>query len=394
MRILTFSTLFPNAALPQHGIFVAERLRHLLASGSVDATVVAPVPWFPTASSLFPEYSKWSTVPREEEFEGVRVLHPRYPVIPKIGMTVAPVLLALWSLQTMRKVMAEGTDIDVIDAHYLYPDGVAAALLGRWLDKPLTITGRGTDLNLIPQYRLPRSQIRWAAGRAAQLATVSESLRSVLTGLGVPEYKTRTLRNGVDLEIFTPLAQRDQLRADAGVNGTSLLTVGHLIERKGHHLAIEALARLPGNVELRIAGDGPMEAQLRQTALDNGVADRVHFLGRLDRPDLVKAYNVADILVLASSREGMANVLLESMSCGTPVVATNVWGAPEVVTENSGELVSARRPGALVDCVISLLERDISRVGVRRHAEAFSWQATTQGQLDMFESALQRRHGE
>lgn len=380
--------------MPQHGIFVAERLKHLLGSGDVDVTVVAPIPWVPAATRLFPEYSKWSKVPREEVFEGVRVLHPRFPVIPKIGMSIAPALLALWTRRTMRKVLAEGKDVDVIDAHYFYPDGVAAALLGRWFEKPVVITGRGTDLNLIPQYRLPRSQIRWAASRAAQLATVSESLRTVLTGLGVPESKTHTLRNGVDLEVFAPLAQRNQLRAEFGITGTSLLTVGHLIERKGHHLAIEALARLPENVQLRIAGDGPMEAQLRQTALDKGVAGRVHFLGRLDRPDLVKAYNVADMLVLASSREGMANVLLESMSCGTPVVATNVWGAPEVVAERSGELVTAREPNALAEGIIRLLERGISREGVRCHAETFSWQATTQGQLDMFESALQKRDGD
>ena len=388
MKILTFSTLFPNAVLPQHGIFVAERLKHLLASGQVHATVVAPVPWFPVAAGMFPVYSKWSKVPSEEVFEGARVLHPRYPVIPKVGMSIAPTLLALWALRTVRSVLAEGGDIDIIDAHYFYPDGVAAALLGRWLDKPVVITGRGTDLNLIPQYRLPRSQIRWAARSAAQIATVSESLRTVLTGLGVPESKTRTLRNGVDLDVFRPLDDREGLRRELGVTGTSLLTVGHLIERKGHHLAIEALAQLPGSVELRIAGDGPMEAQLRQAALDKGVLDRVHFLGRLDRPDLVKAYNVADMLVLASSREGMANVLLESMSCGTPVVATNVWGAPEIVSPESGELVSSREPGALANGVAHLIERNVPRAGVRRHAEAFSWQATTQGQLDMFAAAL------
>jgi len=391
MRILTFSTLFPNAALPQHGIFVAERLKHLLASGAVDASVVAPVPWFPAASGLFPTYSKWSTVPRAEVFEGVEVLHPRFPVIPKIGMSIAPALLALWTRRTMRRILAEGREFDLIDAHYFYPDGVAAALLGRWLDKPVVITGRGTDLNLIPQYRLPRYLIRWAAARAAELATVSESLRGVLTELGIPKSKTRTLRNGVDLDVFTPLGDRARLREELDIKGISLLTVGNLVDLKGHHLAIQALTRLPGEVELRIAGDGPMEARLRRIAGDEGVANRVHFLGRLDRPALVKAYNAADLLVLASSHEGMANVLLESMSCGTPVVATKVGGAAEVISDSSGELVSTREAGPLADGINLLLKRDVAREGVRCHAEAFSWDATTQGQLDMFESALRRR---
>ena len=394
MRILTFSTLFPNSALPQHGIFVAERLKHLLASGAVDASVVAPVPWFPVASSVFPAYSKWSTVPRAEVFEGIQVLHPRYPVIPKIGMSIAPALLALWTRRTLRRILAEGGEFDLIDAHYFYPDGVAAVLIGRWLDKPVVITGRGTDLNLIPQYRLPRYLIRWAAARAAELATVSDSLRIALTALGVPESKTRTLRNGVDLQVFKPLPDRAQLRTELGVTGTSLLTVGHLIERKGHHLVIQALASLPEDVELRIAGDGPMDAELRRIVREEGVAGRVHFLGRLDRTALVKVYNAADVLVLASSREGMANVLLESMSCGTPVVATNVWGAPEVVDDQAGELVAARQPDALARGVIRLLERGVAREAVRCHAERFSWEATTQGQLDMFESAMRGRSRE
>lgn len=387
-KIITFSTLFPNTAMPQHGIFVAERLKHLLGSGSVDASVVAPVPWFPSASRFFPEYSKWSKVPSCEMFEGVEVLHPRYPVIPKVGMTIAPTLLALWSLHTMRKLFAGGRRFDLIDAHYVYPDGVAAALLGRWLNMPVVITGRGTDLNLIPRYRLARRQIRWAADRAAQIATVSQSLRDVLTELGVSESKTRTLRNGVDLDVFAPVNDRTKLRELLGIRRTSLLSVGHLIERKGHHLVIEAIASLPEDIELRIAGDGPMEAHLRQMAIDLGVADRVSFLGRLDRPALIEAYNAADILMLASSREGMANVLLESMSCGTPVVATDVWGAPEVVNEKSGELVATRDPEVLASGAIRLLQRNVSREEVRLHAENFSWEATTLGQLDMFEDAL------
>lgn len=391
VRILTFTTLFPNAALPQHGIFVAERLRHLLAGGAVEASVVAPVPWFPVATSLFPAYSKWSAVPRHEMFEGVEVLHPRYPVIPKVGMSVAPALLALWTRRTMRRVMAEGRSFDLIDAHYFYPDGVAAALLGGWLDVPVVITGRGTDLNLIPRYRLPRTLIRWAAARAAEIATVSESLRSVLSELGVPESKIRMLRNGVDLEVFVPTGNRARLREELDITGTSLLTVGNLVELKGHHLVIQALAKLPEALELRIAGDGPMEAHLRRLARDLGITKRVHFLGRLDRPALVKAYNAADVLVLASSREGMPNVVLESFSCGTPVVATKVGGAAEVINDSSGELVSSREPEALANGISRLLERDVPREGVRRHAEAFSWQATTQGQLEMFASALRQR---
>ena len=84
LRVLTFTSLYPNAAQPRHGLFVAERLRHLRASGQIDATVVAPVPWFPSRSPQFGRYASYAQVPAREEQEGVTVLHPRYLAIPKI----------------------------------------------------------------------------------------------------------------------------------------------------------------------------------------------------------------------------------------------------------------------------------------------------------------------
>ena len=185
MKILTFSTLYPNAARPGHGIFVETRLRHLLATGAVQSTVVAPVPWFPFSSSAFGEYAKHARAPREETRNGISVLHPRYPLVPKIGMTAAPALLAAAALPALRGLLVQGRDFDLIDAHYFYPDGVAAAWLGRRLGKPVVITARGTDLNLIPQYALPRRMIQWAAREAAAMITVCKALKDTLVELGV-----------------------------------------------------------------------------------------------------------------------------------------------------------------------------------------------------------------
>src|SRR4029077_12582628 len=86
--ILTFSTLYPNAARPGHGIFVETRLRHLLASGKVESQVVAPVPWFPSRSPRFGDYAASARAPREELRHGISVVHPRYLAIPKIGMSL------------------------------------------------------------------------------------------------------------------------------------------------------------------------------------------------------------------------------------------------------------------------------------------------------------------
>ncbi|MDH5537210.1 MAG: glycosyltransferase, partial [Betaproteobacteria bacterium] len=172
MRILTFSTLYPNAARPSHGIFVETRLRHLVAGGWVDSRVVAPVPWFPSRNPRFGAYAVHASAPREEQRHGIQVLHPRYPVLPKIGMTLAPFLLAQSVKPVIERVLAQ-YPFDLIDAHYFYPDGVAAILLGRHFGKPVVITARGTDVNLIPRYRLPRAMIRWAARHAAGMITVA-----------------------------------------------------------------------------------------------------------------------------------------------------------------------------------------------------------------------------
>jgi teichuronic acid biosynthesis glycosyltransferase TuaC len=383
MNLLTFSTLYPNAARPAHGIFVETRLRQLVASGVARATVIAPVPWFPLSHHAFGEYATHARVPREETRNGIEVLHPRYLAIPKVGMTAAPLLLAASALREARKLLACGRRFDLVDAHYFYPDGVAAAMLGGHLGLPVVITARGTDLNLIPRHALPRRMIQWAARRAAGLVTVCQALKDTLVELGVEPSRIEVLRNGVDLELFRPV-ERETERARLGLNGQVLLSVGGLVERKGHHLAIRALADLP-DTQLFVAGDGPEATSLRRLAGELGLSQRVKFLGELSQSELRRYYGVADALVLASSREGWANVLLESMACGTPVVATRVWGTPEVVAApEAGVLMAERTPEALARAVKQLLAHRPDRGATRRYAEGFGWGATTTGQLELF----------
>ncbi len=118
MRLLTFSTLYPSSARPNHGIFVETRLRHLLATGSVQSVVVAPIPWVPSSHPRFGRYGVFARTPRQEKHNGVEVLHPRYLVLPKVGMTIAPFLLASACVRTLRNLLDGGYDFDVIDAHY------------------------------------------------------------------------------------------------------------------------------------------------------------------------------------------------------------------------------------------------------------------------------------
>jgi glycosyltransferase involved in cell wall biosynthesis len=384
IRTLLFSTLFPNSVRPGHGIFVETRLRHLLASGEVEARVVAPVPWFPLRHAIFGEYAKHAAVPRHEVRNGISIEHPHFLLLPKIGMNIAPHTLAHSGLAAARKLIANGYDFDLIDAHYFYPDGVAATMIGKALNKPVVITARGTDINLIPQYEKPRKMILQAAQDCAAMITVCAALKDAIVGLGGTANKIAVLRNGVDLELFRPEAQQ-QARAELGMSADlAIASVGHLVERKGHHLAIEALPQIPA-AELYIVGAGEEDDRLHALADKLGVMQRVHFLGALPQARLRTLYNAVDCLVLASSREGWANVLLEAMACGTPVVATNVWGTPEVVAgPAAGVLMDERSAGGIVRAVAQL-RRDLpERKATRAYAEQFGWGPTTAGQIEIF----------
>ncbi len=393
VRTLLFSTLYPSSVRPGHGIFVETRLRELLKSGRVQTQVVAPVPWFPLTHDRFGSYAKFARTPRVERWNDVPVHHPRYVLLPKVGMTSAPLALALAALPTLRRLIREGFDFDLIDAHYYYPDGVAAALLGRWLRKPVLVTARGSDLSQIAGYALPRRMIRWAAHEVQASIGVCAALVDVLKDMGVPADRLHVMRNGVDLELFRP-QPRDEARQALGLQGDPvIISVGNLIELKGNHLTLAALpqilARHP-RAQFVMVGAGAERDALARQAQALGVASQVRFAGRVPQRDLATWFSAADVSVLASSREGWANVLLESMACGTPVVATRVWGTPEVVTQPcAGELVPERTPAAIAEAVLGLLARQPTRAAVRTYAEGFSWAATTQAQLDLFEQTLQ-----
>ena len=390
VRLLTFSSLYPNAAQPTHGVFVENRLRHLLGSGAATSTVLAPVPWFPSTSSRFGAWAAFARAPREETRHGIAVHHPRFPVIPRVGMSIAPWLLYRAALPAARRLLAAGVAFDAIDAHYVYPDGVAAVWLGRALGRPVVITARGTDVNLIPRYAVPRRLIQGAIAGAAALIAVSGALAEALTGLGAPAGKVTVLRNGVDLALFHPPADRAAARAALGLAGPTLISVGHLIDRKGHDLVIEALARLP-DWSLLIVGEGPERAKLEALAARPGLAGRVRLLGGRPHAELPTLYGAADVLVLASSREGWANVLLESMACGTPVVASDIWGNPEVVRDPEAGRIVPRTAEAIAAGVAALAAAAPARAATRAYAEGFSWDATTEGQLVLFRRVIAAR---
>lgn len=374
LRVLTFTTLYPNAEKPNHGVFVENRLRQTLARHDVSATVLAPVPYFPFTSQMFGSYGRFARVPAAEERHDVRVYHPRYPLIPKVGMSVVPRFLYRAARATCGRLGLDKSSIDVIDAHYFYPDGVAAAMLAHDLGIPFVVTARGTDLNVLPDFPVVRRQIIWAAQQASATITVSSALKQKLLALGIDSGRAAVLRNGVDLELFKPV-DRDAARRRLGLSGHIILSVGNLVPLKGHELTIDALASLTDST-LLIAGGGPLRDALQARAKSIGVADRVRLLGEVPHTKLAELYSAADVFVLMSEREGWANVLLEAMACGAPALATNVGGNAEIVASDAaGMLLRERSAAALVDAVKKLRHRTPERMATRHYAEDFGWGA-------------------
>lgn len=405
-RLLVFSTVYPNAAQPHHGVFVRERMRGL--PPEVEVTVVAPVPWFPFVSGLRPGYRP--RVPREEVQNGVRVLHPRFLSVPAVLKCLDGLFLFLGALPTVWRLRRESpaTRFDAIDAHFVYPEGVAAALLGRLFRVPVLLTLRGLLPLLVP-YALRRPQLRWALARAARVIAVSESLRDDAVALGVPRERVRVIENGIDPDLFRPM-DRQEARRRLGLSDKSealpggsavsadtplLVSVGTLSPRKGFHLVIEALPALAGRfpgIRYAVVGgagaEGAQEDELRSLAERLGVADRVIFAGPRERQDLAAWYSAADLSVLASAHEGCPNVVLESLACGTPVVATPVGDVPRILDRSDVGRVVERELSALTAGIAEALEQPWDRGRIRARIEERSWKAVGLEVMEEVEGAL------
>jgi glycosyltransferase involved in cell wall biosynthesis len=390
ISVLSFTTLYPSAARPGYGVFVEERLRRLVQTRQVALIVVAPVPWFPATGRRFGQYAAYARVPKREVRHGIAVFHPRYPILPRgLSLRVAPTLVYL-AVRGLVARLVQHRQIQLIDAHVLYPDGVAAVRLAGDVGRPVCVTARGSDLNFYPTFPGLRKQIEWAARRASALTTVCDALQRPLLEMGIDPTKITTFRNGVDIDLFRPL-DRDESRRRWAVDGRIILSVGSLIERKGHHLVIEAMKSL-SDTTLLIAGAGKDHGRLERQIAAAGLSGRVHLLGEVAHEDLPSLYSAADALVLASSREGLANVLLEAMACGTPVVATDVWGTAEVVrTPAAGVLIKERSSAAIGEGIRTLFAIRPDRGAIRAYAERFNWDATTEGQLQLFRRLANRR---
>lgn len=374
MRVLTFTSLFPNKIQPQHGIFVQQRVSHLARRGHL-VEVVAPVPYVPRSLAK----GRWraaAEAPGEERTEGLNVYHPRYVLLPRISMPAHGWLMYRGSVALAEKLHARH-QFDCIDAHYVYPDGFAAMLVGRRLGLPVIVSARGTDINLFPSFRLIRPQIRWTLAQAAGAISVSDSLRIKMSRLGIPAEKIRTIGNGIDETRFS-MMPRTEARRRLGIPlGARLaVSVGALVPGKRHDRLIPAMVQLQlryPDLRLYIIGEGPTREGLQALIERGGLQNCVHLAGARPNEALKEWYNAADVSCLASSREGWPNVLLESLACGTPVVATRVGGVEEVIQSPELGVVVEQDIASIARGVELAIEKTWDREALVRYARSRTW---------------------
>lgn len=393
--IVVFSSLFPSPAQPNAGLFVRERMFRVGAH--VPLCVVAPTPWFPFQSLL----RRWRphfrpTPPAMHEQQGFHVWYPRFLSFPGLFKSLDGVFMALCAYPRLRQLRREGR-LDLIDAHFAYPDGYAATLLGHWLGVPVTITMRGTEER---HARTPglQDRVRKALMGCQQVFSVSAALRQIALDMGVPASKVEVVGNGVDAHKFRPLdrqTSRDALGIPSGV--PVLVSVGGLVERKGFHRVIDVLPELvqqhPDLQFLIVGGpsaEGNNRAELEAQVARLGLGGHVRFLGTRKPEDLSAVLSAADVFVLATRNEGWANVFLEAMACGLPVVTTDVGGNREVVCRPElGAVVPFGDAAALREALRHALAQAWDRQSIRQYAIDNAWDERVSRLLKAFSRLTQ-----
>ncbi|WJW74454.1 glycosyltransferase [Thiohalobacter sp. IOR34] len=397
-RLVVFASLFPSPARPTAGSFIRERMFRV--ARRLPLVVVSPQPWFPLQGLIrrfVPHYRP--PAPRLERQQGITVYRPRFLAVPGLfrGLDGLSMALAAWPL--LRRLRRD-PGVDLLDAHFAYPDGYAATRLGRWLGLPVTITLRGTE---VPQSRQGLSrQILRALADADRVIAVADALKRHVTGLGADPAKITVIGNGVDLQRFRPEDQRlARQRLGLPEKARLLVTVGGLVERKGFHRVIDCLpallAEFPELHYLVVGGggaEGDWEGRLRAQVAELGVESRVHFLGPVAPDELRWPLSAADLFVLATRNEGWANVFLEAMACGLPVVTTDVGGNREVVCDTQlGTVVPFGDAAALTEALRAALARDWDRAAIRAHAEANGWDGRVATLCGIFTELYRARQG-
>ena len=391
---------FPSKNQPVHGVFVKERVRFVAAAG-VNVRVVSPVPYFPPIK-WFKRWYPWSQVPKHDFVDGLEVFRPRYLLLPKISTNWHSQLVFAAANRVLRRLQPQ-FDFDLIDAHFAFPNGVAGVQLGKRFNKPVVITGRGEDIARFPDMPVIGPQIRKAICEATRLIAVSREIAGRMESFGADPKKITVIPNGVDTEKFCPIAQLDaRQKLNLPLDRRIILAVGYRLELKGFHILVDALPKIretfPDAMVVIVGGEARWAADFLPTIQErinlHRLQDHVIVAGDQPQNELRFWYSAADVLSILSSREGSPNVLMESLACGLPAVATAVGGIPDLLAQSPiiGRLLPERSAAASAVGLVQSLASPPDRAAIRNFAEQQSWLTTAQDVCAVFEQAIEE-HG-
>lgn len=387
MRILSFSYCFPNSTNPTWGIFVLQRLAALAKIPGVELQVVAPVPVFPLVSRL-----RAPLPPEQETIAGLTIHHPRYFYFPGIFKNFDARFYARGLKQWVSSFCRQYCP-DLLDAHFVWPDGVGVYHLAQSLGIPYVISLRGwiwVCLNRPPMKR----QCIPALQNAAGVISVSSDMSQAVRQLGVSSQRLQVIPNGVDTQMFHPRDKADSRRTlGLPTDGRLVISVAHLGPRKGHWEVVRALSHLPQDVRLVIVGSdiqgGKNERALRAFIDKLNMNDRVILPGRQPYEKIPLYFSAADVSVLASYREGCPNVVTESLACGTPVIATKVGAVSDMLAvPQNGRIVPPCNVEALTTAFQEVLDSQWSPEKISSAKSVIPWHKVAKNIQNVFTGIL------
>lgn len=378
-HVLAFTSLFRTPHERVRAPFTGEFLRALQEFAAV--SLVCPIPWAPDVEWVRrrPEWSRFLEVPAHARVDGVDVHYVRYAMLPKVSGSIQAVMEAWAAYPAVRRIHQQ-RPVDVINGRFIYPDGVAASIVGARLGIPVVLTALGTDIDVYSRERFKEPQIRWALNRAAHVTAVSPSLADRILELGTAPSKVSSSVNGIDLERFRPDG-RSLLRERCGLDPERkvLVTLARLSSEKGLVFLLDALGRLAasGRCDFHtvIIGDGPERRELEEQAARLGLNAALTFAGEIDHSEVPSWLRGADAFCLPSLREGTPNVVIEALATGVPVVATRVGGTPLLIGDHNGRLVPPGQADPLAQAIADVISRQWDPASIRRSVAHMSWRA-------------------
>ena len=393
MKVLVLSHMYPSMFNEVAGIFVHEQVKALIEKG-VEVQVVSPVPWAPfPINRMSKKWKAYSEIPAESVWDGIKVWYPRYLTFPKAWFFASSGQRMYRGIKDVVAKIYQEFPFDLIHAHVALPDGYAGALLGQRLGRPLAVTIHGQDAYVTTERNQHcRLAVIWALTQADQVIVVSGPLNRTLEERLGPELpNTQVIHNGVSLDkVFQGAI--DQRGGDKAV-----LTLGYLIERKGHRYALEAVARLLVrhlHLRYKIVGRGPLQNSLKKLSKKLGLEGVVEFLGFVPNDELPRLLASCDFFVLPSWDEAFGIVYLEAMANGKPVIGCQGEGIEDFVEHGkTGLLVKPRDVDSLVEALDFLLSHpeEARAMGERARElvlENYTWEKNVEKTIEIYKEAL------